>query len=237
MNKRYIFILFFLLTLAVRENFAFPLPEGSVTSFSAMQDPSKDIQVLYNGRAWRNTYSGVKGDQFLFTRTSLPGSLNINGYKFENLNLNYDIYNDELLIPKNNGVIIQLNKEMVDSFSLVYELRRYNFRNTDRDSIDGIKGFVNVLYSGKSSLFVKFRKEIQPLAVDDKYDLFFQTQKVYFLKKGEVYLLNGKRDLFKALKDYKSQLKAFMKKNGYKVSRKQPDSFIPVIRYYDTLSQ
>jgi hypothetical protein len=73
--------------------------------------------------------------------------------------------------------------------------------------------------------------------VDDKYDLFFQTHKIYFVKKGIVYQLSGKSDLLKILQEDKTQIKAFMKKNGIRVSKKDPSSFVPVIRYYDSLRQ
>ena len=126
---------------------------------------------------------------------------------------------------------------MVDSFTLVYSFKTYYFKNTQDDSLPGIKGFVNVLYLGNSALYIKYKKEIQLLAVDDKYDLFFQTQKIYFVKKGTVYQISGKRDLFKALPENKTQLKEYIKKNGIKISKKTPESFVPVIRYYDSLSK
>jgi hypothetical protein len=75
------------------------------------------------------------------------------------------------------------------------------------------------------------------LAVDDKYDLFFQTYRVYILKNGIAHQVSGKNDLLKVLEDNKDQVRAFMKKNMLKVSKKAPESFIPVLRYYDSLSQ
>lgn len=209
----------------------------SVAVNISQQDPLKENQILYNGKVWRNHFTSVKGDQFLFSKDYLPGSVTVNGKSYKNLNINYDIYNDEITTTKNNGVILQLNKEMIDSFTLVFEFKTYLFKNTQADSLTGIKGYINVLYNGKSALYVKYKKEIDLLAVDDKYDLFFQTHKIYFVKKGTVYQLSGKGDLLKALQEDKTQIKAFMKKNGLRVSKKVPGSFIPIIRYYDSLSQ
>jgi len=210
---------------------------GENFTINIRQEPVRENQILYNGKVWRNLFTNVKGDQFLFSKEYLPGNVTVNGKIFKNLNINYDIYNDEIITPKNNGAIVQLNKEMVDSFTLNYQLKNYRFKNTDEDSLSGIKGFVNVLYEGKSALYVKYRKEIDLLAVDDKYDLFFQTHKIYLVRKGLVYQINGKNDLLKILQEDKSQIKAFMKKNGLKVSKKEPESFVPVIRYYDSLRQ
>ena len=126
---------------------------------------------------------------------------------------------------------------MVDSFTLVYAFKTYSFRNTQADSLPVIKGYVNVLYKGKSALYVKYKKELDILAVDDKYDLFFQTHKIYLVKGTTVFQVSSKRDLLKALPEEKTLLKAFMKKNRERVSRKVPESFIPVIRYYDSISK
>jgi hypothetical protein len=167
----------------------------------------------------------------------MPGSVSINGKTYIDISLNYDIYNDEILIPANKGIILQMNKEIVDSFTLGFDNKIYKFFNTDKDSLENIKGFVKVLYEGKSRLYVKYKKEIQPLAVEDKYDLFFRTYRVYFVKGGNVNQISSKNDLLKVLNDQKTQIKDFMKKNKTKVSKKDPESFIPVIRYYDSLSQ
>jgi hypothetical protein len=199
-------------------------------------DSLKENQILYNGKLWHNLYYNIKGDQFLFSNDFLPGSLTINGKSYNNLGISYDIYNDEIITLTNHGSILQLNKEMVDSFALVYNYKTYRFKNALEDSLTGIKGYANVLYKGKSALYVKYKKEIQILAVDNKYDLFFQTYRIYFQKEGIVHQINSKRELLKLLYEDKAQIKDFIKKNKLKISKKEPESFVPVIRYYDSIS-
>ena len=212
--------------------FSEPLPE-----ILCQPDTLKENQSLYIGKMWSNKYTNVKGDQFLFSREFLPGSLTINGTFYKNILINYDIYNDEILVPKNNSAIVQLNKEMIDSFLVINSGVAYRFVNDRMDSMSDIKGYVNQLYKGKSILYVKYKKEIEELAVDDKYDLFFRTFRIYFLKDGQIHQLTSKRDLLKILKEDKTKINDFMKKNRLKVSKKEPGSFIPVIRYYDSISQ
>jgi hypothetical protein len=206
-------------------------------SVSSSQNPVIENQILYNGREWHNQYTQVRGDQFLFTKDYLPATITINGMTYKNVNINYDIYNDELITVGNHGITLQLNKEMVDSFSIFYIRKTYNFLNLHDNDPSGIRGYVNALHQGKSLLVVKYKKEIDLLAVDDKYDLFFQTYKIYLMKDGNSHQISGKKDLLNALEDKKTLIKEFMKKNMIKVSKKDPDSFIPVIRYYDSLSQ
>ncbi len=210
--------------------------DETIAAVMPQQDQIKSDQLLYNGKAWHNLYSNIKGDQFLFSKDLLTGSLTINGKSYNNLSISYDIYNDEIITPTTQGTILKLNKEMVDSFTLLFGYKTYRFKNTLQDSLPDIKGYVNVLYSGKSSLYVKYKKEIQLLAVDDKYDLFFQTYHVFFLKDGIVHQLTNKNGLLKILSGDKILIRDFIKKNKIKISKKNPESFIPVIRYYDSIS-
>ncbi len=201
------------------------------------QDTTKENQILYNGKMWINLHFYVKGDQFLYSKDFLDGSVTINGKTYKNIGISYDIYNDEIITTANRGLILQLNKEMVDSFTVDFGNKTNKFINIPEDNVTGISGYVNVLYNGKSGLYVKYRKEIALLALDGKYDLFIQTHRIYLLKDGNVYPINTKKDLLKVLNKDNAQIKDYIKKNRLKVSKKEPASFIPIIRYYDSISQ
>ncbi len=194
-----------------------------------------DIQTLYNGRAWRNLFYKVRGDQFLFSPEFLPGSVTINGKLFENIPLKYDIYNDELLVITDHGIILQLNKEMIEKFTLNYENQVLNFRNFDPDSVNSLPGYVNVSYEGGISLYIKYRKEILSLAVENKYDLFNPVSKVFVRKDGEIIKVDSKGELLKLFEDQRHQVRSFMRNSKLRVSRKYPETFKPVIEYYDKL--
>lgn len=196
---------------------------------------SKEDQTLFNGRVWRNLYYKVREDQFLFSKSYLPGSVSIDGTTFRNVDLMYDIYSDEIITHTSNGSSLQLNKEMIDSFSLVFNNSNIDFFRTDNDSIKGYNGYINILYKGKSILHVKYKKEIELLAVDRKYDEFYQTHKVYLIRDSVISPFNNRRDLFLLLGEDKAAVKSFIKKNKLFVSVKKPESLIPVIEYYDSL--
>ena len=196
---------------------------------------SVELQILYNGRAWRNLYYKVKGDQFLFLNEFLPGSVTIDDKTFNDLKLRYDIYDDELILISDHGIIIQLNKEMIDLFSVNFKNTSYYFKNFDKDSVNILSGYVNVLYEGNTSLYVKYRKELLQLAVENKYDMFNQINRVYIEKDGEVMKVDSRSELLKLLKDRKHELHNFIRSHKIKISKKYPESFIPVIEYYNKL--
>jgi len=182
-------------------------------------------------------YFRVIESPFLFSMEHLPGSVTMNGKTFDNIKIRYDIYNDELLTPFSSAGILQLNKEMVDSFSILFQNNRYRFIRLPEDSLIGLKGFVNVVYKGKTALYIKYIKKIEYLAVEGKYDKFYQVSRIYLVKDNIVSLINSKSDFFSALTKDKLLLKNFIRINQLIISTKDPGSFVPVLRYFDSVNQ
>ena len=205
-----------------------------VFTIAFTQDPV-DKQILLNGRIWRNQYSKVTGNQFFLTDNYIKGSVTFNGRRFDNLDLKYDIYSDELILSIGSHPVIFLNKEMTDSFSLGSGNRTYYIINAGTDTMNVLKGFVNLLYKGPSALYVKYIKKIQPQADEGKYDLFYQEHVVYLRKDSGIVLVKGKRKLFKLLEDKKKEIRDYLKTAGIRVSQKDPFTFIPLLQFYDSI--
>lgn len=196
-----------------------------------------DIQVLYNGRAWRNLHYKIQGDQFLFTSGFIPGSVTMRGRIFHGQSVRYDCYNDELLLLTGKGIILQLNKELIEGFTFEYDNRVFFFRNFDTDSEKTLSGFVNVLSKGNASLFVKYSKDVLILAVENKYDLFTDNIRIYVEKDGITTRISNRGDLLRLLADRKQQVRDYIKSNRIRVTAKAPESIKPVIDYYNSLQQ
>jgi hypothetical protein len=179
----------------------------------------------------------VQGDQFLFSKEFLPGSLSIGGKTYPNILLKYDIFSDEILTPIDSGKILQLNKELVDSFSVIFQDKKYRFTKIKEDSQKIFKSFVNVIYEGKTALYVKYNKKIDRSSIEGKSDNFYQTSLIYFVNDKIVYTISNKSDLFTIFKKDKAQIRDFIKKNKLKVSKKEPGSFAQIIIYYDSISR
>jgi hypothetical protein len=196
-----------------------------------------DKQLLFNGRIWRNLSYRVRGDQFMFSDSFLPATIIMNGKAFRGCSLKYDLLNDELLTKAGQNIIIQLNKEMVESFTLDYNHKSWNFLKLEKDSLNDLNGYVNLLYNGNLSLLVKYRKAILLLAVDNKYDEFEQTQKIYLMKDGKAYVIGNQNDVIALFSSYKQQIKTYIRSNKIRISKKSPESFVPLIQYCDKLGR
>ena len=99
MMSRLIVILIFLLSIsygsflsAIGPDKSFKAEPGTISS----EEPNiPENQILYNGRVWRNLYTRIKGDQFLFSNDFQPGTVTISGKLFKHLEVLYVIYNSD----------------------------------------------------------------------------------------------------------------------------------------------
>jgi hypothetical protein len=199
-------------------------------------DSLLNAQILYNGKIWRNLNYLVIGDPYLLSNAFLTGSLTISGKTFSPLRMKYNLFEDEVHIPTPSGEILQVNKEMVDSFALSFNNKIYRFAVIPEDSVAGLKGYVQVLYHGKMELYVKYAKKVKRSDFESRPDKYYQITRVFTVKNKQAYLISGKKDLFSLSKDKKTLVKDFMRKNKLHVTKKDPESFIPVFRYMDTLN-
>lgn len=198
-------------------------------------DSLQEYQILYNGRVWKNLYYRVAGDQFLFSSEFLPASLSVQGRTFDNIRLKYDLYQDEILMPFGPGRALQLNREMVEGFFITFQGKIYQFLRMPEDGSEGLKGYVRVLYSGESALYVKYTKKINRPGIENHPDIFYQITRVYLVRDHQVRLIARTGDLFNVFGEKRKLIRDFMKKNSIRLSVKEPESLIPVIRYCDSL--
>ena len=200
-----------------------------------IQNYNSDKQLLLNGRIWRNPYSKAIGNQFFLSDSFLKGSVFFNGRRFDNLDLLYDIKSDELLLKTESHPVIIMNKEMVDSFILVFNNRDYHIINFGNESSGVLRGYVNIIYDGPSTLYVKYRKNFQPLAVDGRYDLFYFENSAYLKKGNEIMPVAGKKKLLTLLEYKKKDIRHYIRSNSVKLRQKDPETYIPLLQYYDSL--
>ena len=126
---------------------------------------------------------------------------------------------------------------MVDSFNISFQNKIYQFVTIRQDTSKRSKSYFNLLYIGKSALYLKYDKKISKLEVDGKYDKFYQESHIFLVKGSIFFPVTGKSELMKILSDNKELVKEFISKNKLNISEKEPESFIPVIRYYDSISK
>jgi len=199
------------------------------------QDTVYIRQLLYNGRVWENRYQKILSHEFFMTRTPVSGSVNINGRTFHGLLLRYDIYNDELLILDSPDTYLQLNKEAVSGFVLEIDGTQYLFENFEVNNPGSLNGYGQVIWHSDSWLVKKYVKEVKNKAVDNIYDSFTESQSVWLITREAAWQLSVNRDLYRALSDREVEVKHFVRDSGIRFRVKEPESLVPILKYYDSL--
>ena len=240
MNRSVILFLFIVISFCPTLYCFPPSCKKPVILYLSEQDTLAKNQDLYNGKIWTNKHRRIEGDPFLFANYFLSGTVSENGKTYKNLQLRYDIFSDEIMIPVNREEIILLNNELVDSFTISFDERNYNFIKIGSDTLNGLEGFngyLQVLYKQKSALYIKSIKEITPHISDKSDGDFLASERIYFVRDGHVRRLSSVNDLYKALNSDPEKFKIFVKINKLKVSKNKPESYIPVIKYFDSIGK
>ncbi len=116
--------------------------------------------VLYNGRQYSFILSNkTQGHPYIYTPDYEPGYVRIRGRLFNNVLLNYDIYNQELVLKykdlQGSVSYIMLSKAWLNKFSL------HNNEFELIDTGDGQKGFFQVI--AHDTLKVLYHAEAYPV--------------------------------------------------------------------------
>jgi hypothetical protein len=133
--------------------------------------------------------------------------------------------------------ILQINKEMVNSFTIDFQNKTYNFLNLEADSLNTINGYFNILFKGNISMFVKYNK-IHILAGGYKNkESFDQSLRIYILKEGVMNRVNNKKSFIDLFPDFKNEIKNFFRTNKLNAGGKNPERFLPVVDFCNNLYQ
>ena len=232
-----IFILYLISVCHTLEVYGTPFHQSQPLyhSISIQEDSLQKLQSLYRGVIWTNKYRRYEGDQFFLTSRFIPGTVTVDGHTYKNLRLKYDILSDEIITPLNMDEIIQLNKEIIDSFSLSVENRIYRFINMQNDSTALLNGYCNLIYNGRSCLYVKYVKKATTAVTPQSDGEFNQSSRIFVVYRDVAFQVKNSRDLLEIFSDHKEEIKQFISEKRLKLSKNDPWSFIPVMEYYDSI--
>jgi hypothetical protein len=126
--------------------------------------------LLYNGKKYSYFLPpGTGGNQFLFSPDFFTGDVTIKGRRFDRVTLNYDIYNQQLLLQYTNETgsfeIIEISKTWLESFRLGdMEFKYTSFEEGPR--------FYQVLGNGPICILYYWRKDLK---LDASYGAEYHT--------------------------------------------------------------
>jgi hypothetical protein len=192
--------------------------------------------LLYNGKIY--TYfmpSGTGGNQFLLSPDFLTGEVIIKGKTFEGISLNYDIYNQQLLLQYVNETgafnIIEISKAWLDSFRIgIMEFRCL--------SPDDKPGFYQVLGDGPYFIMVYWRKDLKLDATFGSQNFTFTaaTKNQYVLIGDQLRPIRNNRNLVSLLDpEHKPEINKYLQLNRIKIKKASDKTMTDLINYIGNL--
>lgn len=191
--------------------------------------------TLYNGQVnASNLGSQVIGNPFLYENFS-NGTVTIQHKKYSNLNLNYDILNQELLLKYKNSYgamqIITLSSAWIDQFSVLTDTFKYiNFPLIGKEIYQEIgNDSIKVLFSWKKYLKLS-------TSDNQKYKFTKAERKMYLYKNGDIFKFKNNKS-FISLFDNATQpfLKRYLKQNKINVKKSSNDFILDLLIYCNNL--
>lgn len=141
------------------------------------------------------------------------GTVQLNGVRYRDLQLQYDVVRDQVVIqPTGSGYRLQVPMEKVDHFSL----GNSQFTWINGDSLAGVRtGFYEVIYNGRVKALVKRVKTIQEDLYDGSYKGTYLIKDRFIVQKQNAFFeVKTKRSLLKLFPDQARELRRFMRKNN-----------------------
>jgi hypothetical protein len=207
----------------------------SQTYFSSPDKKYGLDPLLYNGIKY--TYflpPGTGGHQYLQSFDYFTGTVTIKEEIFEGLTLNYDVYNQQLLLryadEKGAFNIIQVSKAWLKEFQLGEKYFTYF------DLGDGLK-FYQILGAGQVKLVYYWFKNLN-LDVGSSGNFTFTPamRSAYVLKEKQLIPFRNKRGFIKILrKENKKEIKRYMRKNRVKLKKASDREMTDLINYISNL--
>ncbi|SFH11985.1 hypothetical protein [Pedobacter insulae] len=197
----------------------------------------KQQSRLYNGAAFYDYPTVVEGSaNFQDLNTFSTGTVVYQDFRFENVPLMYDIYQDKLISVLGKYNKYSLVSEKVSDFYL--NDHHFKYIKVIDTTISVIRpGFYDLIHDGKSKIYVRRTKNMQFSLQNKVVTYYFVPKTSYYIERDQKYsTINGEKSFLSFFKDKKPELKKLLKEKKIKF-RKQPDeAMVLLASYYESLT-
>lgn len=194
---------------------------------------------ISNGIVYKEKFKTINGNhKFYLTSKFTPGNIIYNKQPFFDLEMKYDIYEDEIIIklPTQSYSIIQLIKDKIDEFSINnHRFIKVSERYEEYDN-EEISGFYEISYQSKKiTLFKKHKKDRKQRLGNFVYSQFKENSSYFILYNHKYYKINSKNKLIELFPNLKKNIRSFYNSNKQQF-KFEPDVFmVNLIEHLSTL--
>jgi hypothetical protein len=195
--------------------------------------------LLVNGRVY--TFSvpqGTEGNQFIVTEFDRMGKVSLRGTTYENLILNYDVYNQQLILKYVNSLgstsLMEISQAWLNSF----EVNNQHFEVVTTS--DTAKRFCQVIGSGQYSVcYYYFRDLVPDTRTSSKKLVFTRCEREMFVYQSNRLIRYKNNRSFVSVfnNSQKEMIRKYLRKNKIRVRKAADDSVMDLITYCNSLQK
>lgn len=177
-------------------------------------------QTLYNGKKYEYIAPlGTGGHPFLRSILFYPGSVTLKGISYHDIKLNYDIFNQQLLLQYADNTspwnVIEVSTAWLTNFSL-------GSMNFERRNLEQQPRFYQVLGEGNVQILYFWRKNLNLNDAIGSSNFIFSpaVRDSYILTDGQLKPFSTKRSLVRLFAPgMRPEIKKYMRKNKVKIKK------------------
>ena len=202
--------------------------ENAVNFFNQKYESQLPIN---KGFIYRQSLSQTEyfGTTFFGEHPTYRGDIFYSGNLYENVELAYDLQNDNIIHIKPTGEWIVLIKSKTSYF----DLGNRHFITTAADSS---KAFYELLSDGKAQLLAKHVLVINKYLAGSFKKEISRTAISYVNVNGQIYPARSRNDLLKAFSDKRKDVANYIKEQDLSFGKNSDSSVLSVVKYYNGLN-
>jgi len=194
-------------------------------------DPS-----LYNGMLYKSIYPrNVKGNQYFLSDNYLKGEATIRGVQYQNIDLNLDIYKQELLLkytnPSKGTNIVAISKAWLEAFTIGNtHFKVYSIPEKP-------KRIYQVLGNDSVQIIFFWKKDLKIDNISGNSNMIFVVEKESYLFTNKSFKrFKGNRSFVQLFtKEKQAEIKKYIKQKNIKVNESQDQVMEELINYCSKL--
>ena len=196
----------------------------------------KQRSLLFNGPFFQDYAPNVEGSANFQNLTAFSkGSIVYQGFRFDGIPLIYDIYQDKIISLIDSSFKFSFQGDWISEF----DINGHHFKHIKVvGSLNSVikPGFYDLIYNGKSRIFVK-RTKIMEFSLNGKYITYYFTPKTYYYieRGGKFEVIKGKKSFLNYFKDHKPELNKHLNQNKIKFNKKPEEAMILLASFYEHL--
>lgn len=194
-------------------------------------------QKLYNGLRYYNLYKvSDENHNFFSAPNFIKGDVTYDGDTFYNVDLKYDLFNDELIFQP-NGTKAFINVELIKDKVLKFNFSDHQFIKSKNiiGNNDLVSGYIEIVYDTSNlKLYVKRKKTITERIRQNKLVYLFSNEPSFFLyyagKLNEIKSTNSFKKIFPI---FSKELKIEIKENKKSFDKNEEGFLLFLTKWLD----